>query len=648
MTNTRILIVEDESIVALDISNRLIKMGYKVLAIAASGHEAIQKAQELSPDLILMDIKLKGEMDGVEAVREIQVKLDIPAIYLTAYADEATLQRAKITGPYGYLLKPFEERELHTTIEMALYKHKLERQLKESEQWLSTTLKSIGDAVIATDAQERVKFMNPAAERLTGWQVNQAIGKNAAAVFRIINEHTRTPIDRPVMEILQTGQAINLSDHLLIAKDGTEIPIDDNVAPILDKQNNIIGIVLTFQDITDKRATQARLVKQERLAAVGRLAGGIAHEFNNILTSIIGFAQLARSSLNNQAPISRDLDQVIEQGQRAAHLVRQILDFGERSMLQKRSLELTPFLKETCKLLKHTLPKNIDLALTIEPECDTCTVAADPTLIQQALTNLISNAVDAMPTGGTVQIQVSCLILQPGESLPSQIILDNDRPDNQLHWIALSVSDTGLGIAPEHRPHIFEPFFSTKEVGQGSGLGLSQVYGIVKQHNGNIEITSHIGQGTTVVLYLPVSPVPREAVQADIEVAGIPRGHGELLLLVEGEPETGNVTQAILEHLDYQVLTANNREEAVETYTAHLDEIALVIIDTVAPGVEGLTTTTIQTLQEKNPTVKLIALTNYQPEVVSKAQPGYDKVNWLQKPWNLEDLAQAVNLVLQK
>ncbi len=648
MINTKILIVEDESIVALDISNRLIKMGYKVLAIAASGHEAIQKALELSPDLILMDIKLKGEMDGVETVREIQVKFDIPAIYLTAYADEATLQRAKITGPYGYLLKPFEERELHTTIEMALYKHKLERQLKESEQWLSTTLNSIGDAVIATDAQERVKFLNPTAERLAGWQVHEALGKNIAEVFRIINEHTRMPIDSPVIEILRTGEAINLGDHLLIAKDGTEIPIDDNVAPILDKQNNIIGVVLTFQDVTEKRATQVRLVKQERLAAVGRLAGGIAHEFNNILTSIIGFAQLAHSSLDNQSPIGRDLDQVIEQGQRAAHLVRQILDFGERSMMQKRPLELTSFLEETCKLLKHTLPKNIKLALTIKPECHTYSVEADPTLIQQALTNLISNAADAMPTGGTVQIQASCLVLKPGESLPSQINLDNNQLDDQLHWIALSVSDTGLGIAPEHRPHIFEPFFSTKEVGQGSGLGLSQVYGIVKQHNGNIEVTSHIGQGTTVVLYLPVSPLPRETLQADIGVAEIPRGHGELLLLVEGEPETRNVTQAILEHLGYQVLTANSREEAIETYTAHLDEITLVIVNAATPGVEGLTTTTIQILQEKNPTVKLIALTNYHPEVMSRAQPGYERVNWLQKPWNLEDLAQAVNLVLQE
>jgi CheY-like chemotaxis protein len=178
MTDAQILVVEDENIVAKDIQNRLKNMGYQAPAICASGEDAIDKVAQLHPDLVLMDIMLKGQIDGIQAAERIRSLFNIPVIYLTAYSDESTLERAKISEPFGYLLKPFEERELHTTIEMALYKHRMEKKLKESEQWLSTTLKSIGDAVIATDRNGRIAFMNPVAENLTGWTQSDAFGHN--------------------------------------------------------------------------------------------------------------------------------------------------------------------------------------------------------------------------------------------------------------------------------------------------------------------------------------------------------------------------------------------------------------------------------------------------------------------------------------
>jgi PAS domain S-box-containing protein len=253
MNTTSILIVEDENIVALDIKYLLESLGYGVAAVVSSGEEAIQKAAETRPDLVLMDVKLEGGMDGVEAAEHIQAQSDTPVIYLTAYADHATLERAKITQPFGYILKPFEEKELHTTIEMALYRHGMEKKLKANERWLATTLKSIGDAVIATDAHGHVEFMNPVAEALTGWGQAEALGQEITRVFHIVNGQTRRRVENPVAKALRDRVVVGLGNHtLLVAKDGTEIPIDDNAAPIRDDQGHITGAVLIFHDISDR------------------------------------------------------------------------------------------------------------------------------------------------------------------------------------------------------------------------------------------------------------------------------------------------------------------------------------------------------------------------------------------------------------
>lgn len=645
MTETKVLVVEDESIVALDIQSRLTKLGYLVPAIATSGLEAIDKATAIQPDLVLMDIKLKGELDGIETVRQLQAQFDLPVVYLTAFADEVTLQRAKITTPNGYLLKPFVERELKITIEMALYKHKLEKQLKESQQWLDTTLHSIGEAVIATDAAGRVKSMNPTAEQLTGWPEQDALGQPLPEIFRINDEASGQPATPQLLDVLEKGQTVNLTNQLLLSRSGLEIPIDQSAAPIKDDRDTIIGLVLTFQDMTTKRALQAQLIKQERLAAVGRLAGGIAHEFNNILTSIIGFAHLAQATAGEDKSIGQDLDQVIEQGQRAAHLVRQMLDFSRKSMLQKRPLALAPFVRDTVKLLQHTLPEQVNLTLTIDPAGEAAIVEADPTLIQQVLTNLISNSVDAMLSEGTLSIRLFPFTVQPGEPRPGQPdLVETEQPSYCANWLALAVTDTGFGIAPEHHAQLFEPFFSTKEVGRGSGLGLAQVYGIVKQHQGEIEVQSQVGQGTTVTVYLPASVTTEPIEPAQPKASQIPRGQGETILVIEEASETGGITQVTLEYLGYRVLTANKPAAALALYEQQADQIAVVLVDMMAPGLGGIPL--IQALCLRNPEIKLVAVTHYPPEAAPPSIPISGSIKWLSKPWTPPKLAQVMRQML--
>lgn len=247
MTNSKILVVEDEIIVAMDIKNRLENLGYTVPALASCGQDAIKIAGETHPDLVLMDIMLGEGMDGVETAKQIRERFDIPIIYLTAYADEKTLLRAKITKPFGYILKPFEERELYSTIEIAIYNNNMERELRENKQWLLATLNNIGDAVIATDKEGIIKIMNPFAGILTGWKQEDASGKLLDSVFNVIDADTRKKVEDPRTKVLREGIFYGLAcNTVLIAKDGRNLPVDIIGSPIKDDRDNITGIVLTF------------------------------------------------------------------------------------------------------------------------------------------------------------------------------------------------------------------------------------------------------------------------------------------------------------------------------------------------------------------------------------------------------------------
>lgn len=260
MKKADILVVEDERVVAEDIQRSLTNIGYSVIGIVSSGADALKCVEEKHPDLVLMDIVLRGPMNGIETAEEIRDRYNLPVVYLTAYADESTLERAKQTEPFGYILKPFNDRELYSTIEMALYKHRMDRRLRESEVWFSTTLKSIGDGVIATDKEGLVTFMNAVAESLTGWQMGEAEGLQLQEVFNIISEKTRLPIESPVEKVLRSGKISDITEHsILISRDKREFPIDDSVAPIKDDLGNIIGVVLIFKDITERKRSEEQL-----------------------------------------------------------------------------------------------------------------------------------------------------------------------------------------------------------------------------------------------------------------------------------------------------------------------------------------------------------------------------------------------------
>lgn len=259
----RIVVVEDEAVVAMDLEWQLEQMGYQVCARADNAADALACARADRPDLVLMDIVIKGNGDGITAAEAIGA-LGIPVLYLSAYSDDATVQRAARTGPYGYLTKPFQTRELRAAIEVALYKSDLERKLRESERWFSATLRCVGDAVIATDAEGRVRFMNPMAEQMSGWTADQAIGRAADAVVRIEEASDGSPLDSPVSRALDGDQVVGIEfGSLLVCPDGARLPIDDSAAPIRDAEGNLMGAVMVFRDVRNRLAAENRLRQSE-------------------------------------------------------------------------------------------------------------------------------------------------------------------------------------------------------------------------------------------------------------------------------------------------------------------------------------------------------------------------------------------------
>jgi two-component system cell cycle sensor histidine kinase/response regulator CckA len=392
-----------------------------------------------------------------------------------------------------------------------------------------------------------------------------------------------------------------------------------------------------IRDVTQERAIQQRIQQQERLAAVGQLAAGIAHDFNNIIAVIVLYAQIIRQTTELPPKAQEKLLIITEQARRATALIEQVLDFSRQSVLERHPLDLLLFLKEYVKLLARTLPENIKVELVYGT--DSYVANADPTRIQQALMNLVVNARDAMPDGGELRISLAHLTVEKSNApLP-----DMDQGD----WLQLTIADTGTGIHPEDMPHVFEPFFTTKPPGRGTGLGLALVYGIVRQHDGFIDIRSKVGEGTTFTLYFPYWAEHINTPLLDVEV--LVKGNRETILVVEDDAATRSALSAGLELLNYQVLTAQDGVEALAVWEQKWQEIALILSDVVMPHMGGIAL--FHALKQRDPSVKVILLTGHMLEQDLEDQLRNLKArglaDWMQKPPDLRKLADALARILR-
>ncbi|MGH8066134.1 MAG: ATP-binding response regulator [Candidatus Entotheonellia bacterium] len=636
MTRPQIMVVEDESIVAEDMKAMLEGFGYAVPAVAFSGEDAVQKAFDTHPDLVLMDIVLKGQMSGVEAVERIRSRCNIPVVYVTAYADEKTVRHAKVTEPFGYLLKPFDAKELQTAIEIALYKHQMEKKLHESEQRLSITLRSIGDAVMATDTRGCVTFMNPRAEALTGWGQAEGLGRHVAEVFQVRHETAPALPENPFVKVLQEGVAVDLADHnlVLIAKDGTERPIDDSAAPLKDDRGNIVGAVLVFRDITERRQLQEQLLQGQKMEAIGRLAGGVAHDFNNLLTVISVYTELLLSRRNRHDQLERYAGEIKKAVDNATTLTGQLLTLSRKQMLQPRVLDLNAAIAKLEEVFQQMIGQTIELVIVPEPELGY--VSVDPAQLEQVVVNLVMNACDAMPQGGTLTIETANVEWDERQARRYAGMQAGS-------YVLLAMHDTGRGMDATTRSHLFEPFFSTKSRGRGTGLGLSTVYGVISQSGGHIEVDSTPGRGTVFKIYLPQVEKPAIAQKSGVSTAKLQQG-SETVLLVEDEDEVRAAVCESLQMRGYTVLKARHGKEAVMICRRHEGPIHLLLTDVVMPQMTGPELT--QRVSPLRPQMKVLYVSGYTSDALNQRNMMEPGTAFLQKPFTPDALARQVRAVL--
>ncbi len=475
---------------------------------------------------------------------------------------------------------------------------------------------TVSDGLILLDGQRRLLMSNPLGE-----QYLHDLGGDSRGVIDQLGA-------RPLEEILDTTGGGGAPYELAVS--GPERRVFQARGYALPVEPGGDGWLLLLHDATAEHDRQQYLQHQNQLATVGRLAAGIAHDFNNIMAVITLYAQgLSRAELS---PSDRErLHVILEQATSASALIRQILDFSRQSVLERGPLRLNTFLKELLKLARRTLPESIRLELNAGE--DNYDIFADPTRIQQALLNLLVNAGDAMPNGGSLSISLERLDEAFAPTLP-----DMPRQD----WVHIAVSDSGPGIPASVLPHIFEPFFTTKAPGQGTGLGLAQVYGIVKQHEGFIDVATRRGAGATFHLYFPPLQLRRGGIPQPMMRTG-PLADGRLVMVVEDNVYMRAALCETLEALNYRVLVAANGVEALQLVTAHGDEITAVLSDMVMPQMGGRQL--YEELTRRLPGVGIVLFSGYPPDDESKALVASGRVSWLEKPFTRSAVANAVRAV---
>jgi len=511
--------------------------------------------------------------------------------------------------------------------------------LSQSEERYRDYFENAKDAIYVHDLTGRYIMVNKAGEELIGYSREEILQLRISDV-----------VPRSCLDHIHARLKEKLADHSLtiyeveaIRKDGSRVPIE--VSSRLIYENGVpVAVQGSARDISERkraeealRASQLQLQQSQKLEAIGQLAGGVAHDFNNMLTAIIGYTDLSLRRVGLENPIRRNLEETKKAAERAASLVRQLLAFSRKQILEPKVLDLNDVVKDMHKMLTRLIGENIKLATRLET--DLGSVKADPCQVEQIIVNLVVNARDAMPRGGRVTIETA------------NIALDDQNASKHVsvkpgEYVMLAVSDTGSGMDQETQARIFEPFFTTKEVGKGTGLGLSTVYGIVKQSGGNIWVYSEQGLGTVFKVYLPrIDDVTASTMAKLLQETNAPRGT-ETILLVEDEEVVRGLTRKILMQVGYNVLDAKGGDEAIRLCHAHPGPIDLLLTDVVMPEISGKEVA--DRLLELRPSIRVLYMSGYTDEAIVQHGVLDANVKFIQKPFTWVGLTRKVREVLNR
>src|SRR5664279_1535743 len=500
---------------------------------------------------------------------------------------------------------------------------------RESRRVLASTLAGIGDAVLATDEHGRITFLNPVAEALTGWSGLEVRKKAVADVLRLGDERTRQAIDDPLLRALRERAMVATGEHIaLISRSGAEVPVELSAAPVRGDSGDLSGAILVFRDIGKRRQFEEQSAHAQKMEAVGRLAGGVAGDFNNMLTVIAGYAELLGHEVPAGGATRKFVDEIVYAGKRAASLTQRLLAFSRGGGAQPLVLDLNLTLSNMEPMLRRLLGQNIELLLLTAPGLGR--IKADPAQIEQVIVNLAANARDAMPNGGKLVVETANVDLaeQSGERLGM-------KPGP---CVMLAVSDNGAGMDPATRSRLFEPFFTTKAPGQGSGLGLATVYSVVKQAEGQVTVYSQPNCGTIFEVYLPRATGP-----VIEQVSTRPLMGSETILLVDDEEGVRKLCFAVLESNGYNVLEAGDAQSALASYDKNGHKVDLLLTDVVMRQMNGFELG--QALQERTPQLKVLYMSGYRDQAV-RGNGQQVPVTFLNKPFTPDALLARVREVL--
>ena len=523
-----------------------------------------------------------------------------------------------------------------------------ESALEEQREWLQVVLRSIGDAVIATDVAARVVFMNPVAEHLCGWLADDARGRAVETVMRLTTADGAPLPAHPVGRALALGRIVGVDQGCLLqARDDSRWPVDDAAGPIVDTSGRLIGAVIVFREISERvqaeaerRELERRLRAAQKMEAIGTLAGGIAHDFNNVLGAILGNAGLAQDEIEPDHPVASRLMQIDRAGRRARELVRQILAFSRRQPQRLEWVDLAALARDCVSLLRSTLPSSVEIGIVGDAGAP-LVVQGDASQLDQVLMNLCTNAWQAL-VDGSGRIEVSWGLIE-GEAPAG--LMPGLTPWRGEMRARLSVEDTGAGMDGATLQRIFEPFFTTRTQDGGTGLGLAVVHGIVAEHRGQIAVRSSPGRGTGFDIFLPWAGTrPRPVAVPDADRASRVRGRGRRVLVVDDDELIRMTVEAMLQRDGFHVRTCPGGQVALSMLSAAPAEVDLVVTDHNMPGMTGLTLAAA--IRQRDATLPIVLASGYLSEDLRRGAAAIGDVTLMNKEDSFDRLALLIGEIL--
>jgi len=617
------MVVDDEAVITTQLEERLQSMEYDVVGTASSAEESVSMARELCPDLILMDIVMKGELDGIDAARMIKAYLDIPVIFLTAYAEDKFIKRAMEVEPFGYIVKPFRESEIRANIEIALYRKAQERKRKQAEERIRRLFLAIDHnphIIMIMDIEGKFEFINNKFSQTTYYTSNEIIGKS---ISLLQPDKETSEVFKEMRDEIASGE--EWRGVLCLRKKDGALCLKYTIAqPVKNISGDIVFSVLILQKVAEREKRREEELQLEKMNSIRTIVAGIAHEFNNILAVVHGSAEMLEDGFENEKELENGLRNIKKASDDGAGIVRDMIAItkSEKDTSEYIFFDLRQLIIQA---IETTVPGWKDTAHPGEKKYEvdrsgmkrTPGVFCDPAELREVSINIINNALDAMPDGGRISFSTW----------------------SNENTVFVEISDTGMGMSEEVRNQMFDPFFTTRRP-ERTGLGMGVAYSIVKRHGGKMEVESEEGKGTTLILSLPIK---NEIKQQKLSSKSIPdkMARGLSILVVDDEEKICNILDTFFSREGHMVKAVNNGAEAIEM--AKREDFDLVISDLAMPDVTGYDVVKALNELDKVPKIGIStgSFDNYSSVEINALKADFI----INKPFKLIELANKINVL---